>query len=85
MLMEISDISGLEIYTPKGIFVGHADKFVIDPSDKRLSGIIVSDASPVLVEEGVSIKIPYRWVQSVGDIIILKVFPDHISKNGKVI
>ena len=84
MLEEISKIKGLEVYAPNGLFVGYADKYVIDPVDKRVTGIFLEDANPVLVDAGVSIKIPYRWVQSIGDVIILNSFPSHIHSDGKV-
>ena len=84
MLEEISKIKGLEVYAPNGFFVGYADRFVIEPSDRRVTGIFLESANPVLVDAGVSIKIPYRWVQSVGDVIILNSFPQHVYSNGKV-
>jgi hypothetical protein len=31
------------------------------------------------VEDSRSITIPYRWVQNVGDIVLLKHFPEHIE------
>ena len=76
MLENIGNIKGLEIYTPEGIFVGIADEVVIDISGMGVKGLFVADANPVLVEEDVSINIPLRWVQSIGDVIILNRFPN---------
>ena len=84
MLEEISKIKGLEVYAPNGFFVGYADRFVIEPSDRRVTGIFLEAANPVLVDKNVSIKIPFRWVQSVGDVIILKSFPNHVYADGKI-
>ena len=84
MLEEISKIKDLEVYAPNGLFVGYADKYVIDPADKRVTGIFMEGANPVLVDPGVSIRIPYRWVQSVGDVIILNSFPQHVHRDGSV-
>ena len=84
MLEEISKIKGLEVYAPNGLFVGFADRYVIDPADKRVTGIFMDSASPVLVDPGVSIRIPFRWIQSIGDIIILKSFPEHVKHDGTV-
>ena len=84
MLEEISKIKGLEVYAPNGLFVGYADRYVIDPADRRVSGIFLEEANPVLVDENVSIKIPFRWVQSIGDVIILSTFPNHVHSNGDV-
>jgi len=76
MLENINNIKGLEIYTPKGIFVGVADEVIIDITSMGVTGLFVSDANPALVDENVSINIPLRWVQSIGDIIILSRFPN---------
>lgn len=78
MLDEVSKIAGLAIYTNKGIFVGNADNIVFDVKNRKIDGIFVQDPSPVLVERGVTINIPYRWVQCIGDIIILKTFPEKV-------
>lgn len=82
MQEEINNIKGLEIYSPDGIFIGYADHIVVDIEDRRVVGIFVSETSPVMVDEGKPIQIPYRWVQAIGDIIILKVFPKHINADG---
>jgi len=84
MLEEIGEITGLDIYGPNGIFIGKADKMVIDPSIRAVTGIIISEPSPVIADPGIIIKIPYRWVQSIGDIIILKVFPGYVHSDGQV-
>ena len=84
VLEEISKIKDLEVYAPNGLFVGYADKYVMDPANKCISGIFVENANPVLVDVGVTIKIPYRWVQSIGDVIILNTFPQHVHRDGSV-
>jgi len=78
----ISKIKGLEIYTPKGIFVGIVDEVILNISEMRVEGLFVSDANPYLVDEEVSISIPFRWVQSIGDVIILNRFPEERIKPG---
>lgn len=85
MLEESCNYIGLEIYSPKGIFVGKVTEIVIDTDSKRISGIMVAEPNPALVDKGVIITIPYRWVQSVGDIIILNSFPEHVNSDGSYI
>lgn len=85
MLEECSNIIGLEVYSPEGIFVGKVDDIAVDPSNRAISGLIIREPSPVLVDKDVMIKIPYRWVQSIGDIIILKTFPKHVGNDGTYI
>ncbi|MDR3282368.1 MAG: PRC-barrel domain-containing protein [Candidatus Methanoplasma sp.] len=80
MLESVGNIIGLEIYTPEGLFVGVADEVVIDVSSMRASGIYVERANPAVVDEGVSISIPMRWVRGVGDVIILSSFPQRVER-----
>lgn len=82
MLETISNIKGLEVYTPGGIFVGVVDEVVIDLSTMKASGLYIDKASPVLVDNNISISIPFSWVRGIGDIVVLKFFPDHVSAGG---
>ncbi|MDR3075571.1 MAG: PRC-barrel domain-containing protein [Candidatus Methanoplasma sp.] len=78
MLERISDVKGLEIYTPSGILVGIVDEVIIDIAKMAADALFVADANPVLADEKVSISIPLRWVQSIGDVIILNRFPNEV-------
>ena len=84
LLEELCNIKGLEVYTPEGIFIGKVDDVVLDMSNEKIDGIFINSASPVLVDKSVSIKIPLKWIQSIGDVIILKAFPKHITRTGIV-
>jgi sporulation protein YlmC with PRC-barrel domain len=78
MLETISNIKGLEIYTPDGIFVGLVNEVIIDLSTMKASGLYVHKANPVLVEDNISISIPFSWVRGIGDVVVLRIFPDHV-------
>ena len=79
MLGEISKIVGLDVYTPQGTFVGTVDNIVLDLKNKKIDGLFVQSPSSKLVEKRTPVNIPFRWVQSVGDIIILRVFPKFVN------
>jgi sporulation protein YlmC with PRC-barrel domain len=79
VLENLSNIKGLEIYDPRGIFVGVADEVIVDIPGMKVHGIFVADANPALVDEEASISIPMRWVQSIGDVIILNTFPRRVG------
>ncbi|MDR0778668.1 MAG: PRC-barrel domain-containing protein [Methanomassiliicoccaceae archaeon] len=83
MLEEAGNLIGLEVYTPGGIFVGVVNNLVIDLKNNKVDGLFLDASSPALVDHGVPLNIPFRWVQSVGDIIILRAFPDHVSLSQK--
>lgn len=80
MLDTTENLIGLEIYTPDGIFIGTVDEIIINRNDLKADSLFLAEANPAVVEEGVSIAIPCRWIQSVGDIIILNYFPERIER-----
>ena len=79
MLGEVSKIIGLDIYTPQGTFIGTVDNIVLDLKNKKIDGLFVQSPTAKLVEKRTPVNIPFRWVQSVGDIIILRVFPKFVN------
>jgi sporulation protein YlmC with PRC-barrel domain len=79
MLEEVTTLQDLEIYTNHGAFVGRVRDLVLDLAKKRVDGLYVEETNESLVEDAHSINVPYRWVQSVGDIIILKHFPERVQ------
>ena len=79
MLEEASELMGLQVYTSSGIFLGNVNNLVIDLENKRVDGLFVSETNPLLVEESKAVNVPFRWIQSVGDIIILKYFPKRVT------
>ena len=83
MLEEAGNLIDLEVYTPAGIFVGIVNNLVIDLKSNKVDGLFLDSSSPVLVDHGVPLNIPFRWVQSVGDVIILRAFPDRVSLSQK--
>ena len=78
-LDSVKGMSGLAVYTPEGVWVGNADNIVFDLRNRKIDGIFSSQTNPSLVERGVAVNIPYRWVKAVGDIIILKAFPEKVT------
>ncbi len=79
MLEEITSMLGLHIYTNYGVFVGVINNVILDLKKHRAQSLYVEQTNPTLVEDSRSITIPYRWVQNVGDIVLLKHFPEHIE------
>ncbi|MCQ5376039.1 MAG: PRC-barrel domain-containing protein [Methanomassiliicoccales archaeon] len=79
MLEEASELIGLQVYTPNGIFVGNVNNLVIELEKKCIDGIFINETNPLLVEDSKAINIPYRWIQAVGDVIILKYFPKRVT------
>ncbi len=79
MLEAISEIIGMQVYTPAGTYLGNVDNLVMDMENKAVDAIFIRQTNPLLVEGSISINIPYRWIQSVGDVVILKYFPKRVA------
>jgi sporulation protein YlmC with PRC-barrel domain len=79
MLEEYTSLLGLQIYTNYGVFVGVVNNIILDVKKHRADSFFVEETNPSLVEASRSITVPYRWVQYVGDIILLKHFPEHVE------
>jgi len=78
-LEEISEIIGLQVYTNQGVFLGNVNNLVVDVEVGAVDGLFVGETNPLLVEGGRAVSVPYRWIQSVGDIVILRYFPKRVS------
>jgi len=79
MLTEVTELVGLEVYTDKGYLLGTIEDVSIDIDQQVTYGLYISKTNPLLVEDGVPVLVPYRWVKSVGDIVIMKKFPSYVS------
>lgn len=78
MLEEATSLNDLEVFTPLGVKIGDVTNLEIDSETMEIENIFIEETNDRLVENGESILIPYRWVQAVGDIIILRHFPQDL-------
>lgn len=83
MKTELMEMLGLEVYTNDALYLGNVDNIVVDVDSKNIYGIYVRNTNPLLVEDSGSVLIPFRWIDAVGDMVLLKHFPDYISTGGK--
>lgn len=79
MLEEVSELIGLQVYTNSGVFLGNINNLVVDVENGQVEGVFVGETNPLLVEGSKAVSIPYRWVQSVGDVVLLRYFPKRVS------
>ncbi|HDJ27410.1 MAG: photosystem reaction center subunit H [Thermoplasmata archaeon] len=79
MLKEGTELIGMDVYTDKAIHLGKVDDLLLDVRRMKVYGLYIGHTNPNLVEDGVAVSVPYRWVKAVGEIIILKKFPPYVS------
>ena len=80
---EVTSFLKLPVYTREGTYVGHVRNVFIDMDEKRVSSLLLTNTNPSLVEGTVDVAVPYRWVNSVGDIVILSHFPEKVTTKKK--
>jgi sporulation protein YlmC with PRC-barrel domain len=61
------------------VFLGNVNNLVVDVDNGSVDGIFVGETNPLLVEGSRAVSVPYRWVQSVGDIVVLRYFPKRVT------
>ena len=80
---EVTSFLKLPVYTRTGTFIGHVRNVFLDMDEKRVSSLLVTNTNPSIVEGTVDVAVPYRWVNAVGDIIILSHFPERVTTKKK--
>jgi len=80
---EVTSFLKLPVYTRQGKYVGHVRNVFLDMDEKCVSSLLVTNTNPTIVEGTVDVAVPYRWVNSVGDIVILSYFPDEVTTKKK--
>ena len=79
MLEEASTLIGLQVYTGQGIYLGNVSNLVVEVDENKVQGLFISNTNPLLVEGSKAVNVPFRWISSVGDIVILKYFPKRVA------
>ena len=73
MRAELTSLFGLNIYTNNGVYVGKLQDLVIDIEEQKITGLAVSDINRELFDlSSRGVIIPYRWVITAADIIIIR-------------
>ena len=80
---EVTSFLKLPVYTRAGTFIGHVRNVFLDMDEKRVSSLLVTNTNPSIVEGTVDVAVPYRWVNAIGDIIILSHFPQKVTTTKK--
>jgi len=75
-LDELTTLVGREVYTHNGVYVGEVEDVRLDVDAETVTGLAVGEVNSDLLggqleggQRGAIV--PYRWVRSVGDVIIV--------------
>ena len=83
MLTETSELTGLEVYTHTGLLLGAVEDLVFDNDKQKVYGLFIDKTNPVLVESSIPVIVPFRWIEGIGDIIVLRYFPGFVNSDGQ--
>ncbi|MFH1774795.1 MAG: PRC-barrel domain-containing protein [Methanobacteriota archaeon] len=78
MVVRLSEIGGLEVFTEGGKHVGIVEDFSIDPETGKVLGVVLSKVDDEFLRRmgvegsGKGVVLPYEAVKSIGDIVIMK-------------
>lgn len=72
---EITSLVGREVYSNNGVFIGEVEDLRMDIESNSVTGIALHRLNDELFDDYVGgnrgIMVPYRWVRSVGDIVLV--------------
>jgi sporulation protein YlmC with PRC-barrel domain len=83
MLTEVTSLYNLEVYTPKGIYLGRIYEVLVDTNKYNIYEVILEETNPTIVDESRAIGVPFRWIDSVSEIVVLKYFPGKIHLKAR--
>lgn len=72
---EITTLVGREVYSNNGVFVGEVEDVRLNLDHQQVTGLALNELNPELfsgyVGDARGVLIPYRWVRSVGDVVLI--------------
>ncbi len=73
MRVDITSLFGLNIYTETGTYIGKVADLVLDVDERAVKGIAVSSINRDIFDvTSKGVIIPYRWVITTGDIVLIR-------------
>jgi sporulation protein YlmC with PRC-barrel domain len=80
---EITSLVGREVYSNNGVYVGEVEDVRLNIDDHVVTGLAVSEINHELFEGVVDgargVMLPYRWVMSVGDVVLVNDLVERVA------
>ena len=84
---EITTLVGREVYTKNGAFVGEVEDLRLDLNRQGVTGLALHEVNDELFDADVrssrGVILPYRWVQAVGDIVIVNDIVERLEEEDE--
>jgi sporulation protein YlmC with PRC-barrel domain len=84
---EITTLVGREVYTKNGVFVGEVEDLRLDMDRQGVTGLALREVNDELfgpdVRSSRGVILPYRWVQAVGDVVIINDVVERLESDAE--
>lgn len=71
----VSILKGKQVYLSDGKKLGTVLDVIVDNVEMQFTHLFVVDCDPELVEGGIHVAVPWRWIRGIEDVVILRWFP----------
>lgn len=82
---EITSLVGREVYTNTGVFIGQVEDLRLDLDTEEVTGLALHELNSELFGADAAsargVIVPYRWVQAVGDVVIVNDIVERIQQD----
>ncbi|WP_338036420.1 PRC-barrel domain-containing protein [Methanogenium marinum] len=74
MKSAITELFGMKVYTENAVYVGDVDDVIINVDTKKMESLALGNVNREVLEltNFKGVKIPYRIIRAVGDIVIIR-------------
>ncbi len=84
---EITALVGREVYSTNGVYVGQVEDVKLDFGSERVTGLALHKVNMDLLGDPMGdnrgVMIPFRWIQAVGDVILVSDVVEQISADSE--
>lgn len=84
---EITNLVGREVYTNAGVFLGEVEDLRLNLDSEQVTGLAMQELNRELFADEMAtaqgVIVPYRWVQAVGDIVIVSDIVERIQEQAR--
>ena len=81
---EITSLVGREVYTNTGVFLGEVEDLQLNLDSQDVTGLALHELNRELFADELAtargVIVPYRWVQSVGDVVVVSDIVERIQE-----
>jgi sporulation protein YlmC with PRC-barrel domain len=80
---EITSLVGHDVYSNNGVYVGEVEDVQLNLNEEAVTALAVANVNSEVfgsyTEDSRGILVPYRWVRSVGDIILVNEVVERVA------